>query len=82
MCIIWPDLFRQSFIRSSFYSFMYIYLFVYKQNKIMEKRTFKVIIAATGSVASIKIPVLIKSLLKSSDSHQNYKFEVRVLSVD
>lgn len=42
----------------------------------MDIYTFRVLIGVTGSVATIKLPVLIKSLLDSNLSNQNIIFEV------
>lgn len=42
----------------------------------MEKITFKVLIGATGSVASMKIPNLVECILKLNTVEANLKFEV------
>ncbi|KAL0838569.1 hypothetical protein ABMA28_016670 [Loxostege sticticalis] len=44
----------------------------------MEKRQHKLLIAATGSVAALKIPILVKSVLELV-SNQNDFFEVRLV---
>ncbi|KAL0882884.1 hypothetical protein ABMA27_016400 [Loxostege sticticalis] len=44
----------------------------------MEKRQHKLLIAATGSVAALKIPILVKSVLELV-SNQNEIFEVRLV---
>lgn len=41
----------------------------------MEKSKFRLLVGATGSVAALKIPILIDSLLKLNDQQQ-YIFEV------
>lgn len=46
----------------------------------MEKKTFKLLIAATGSVAALKIPVLVKSVLENN-KEPRHSFEVSFLSV-
>lgn len=42
----------------------------------MDKRSCKLLIAATGSVAALKIPILIKSLLEIPEDELTYVFEV------
>lgn len=42
----------------------------------MHKHTCKILIAATGSVAALKIPILVKSLLDLSAEENGYLFEV------
>ncbi|CAB3253034.1 unnamed protein product [Arctia plantaginis] len=44
----------------------------------MSPRSCKIVIAASGSVAAMKIPILIKSLLEPSDK-RNYVFEVHLV---
>jgi phosphopantothenoylcysteine decarboxylase len=53
-------------------------------NQVSEYRTFKILICATGSVASIKIPELISLFLKSETSNSSVpmRFEVRVAFTD
>ncbi|KAJ8722294.1 hypothetical protein PYW08_004696 [Mythimna loreyi] len=45
----------------------------------MDKRSCKLLIAATGSVAALKIPVLIKSLLEIPEDELTYVFEVHLI---
>ncbi|XP_075978284.1 phosphopantothenoylcysteine decarboxylase [Anticarsia gemmatalis] len=45
----------------------------------MDKRSCKLLIAATGSVAALKIPVLIRSLLDLPADEMTYCFEVHLL---
>ncbi|KAI8437116.1 hypothetical protein MSG28_010466 [Choristoneura fumiferana] len=47
----------------------------------MEKKEkiFKVLVAATGSVAALKIPILIKKILETNDNNERYKFEIRII---
>lgn len=42
----------------------------------MDKRSCKLILAATGSVAALKIPLLIKTLLELPEDEMTYVFEV------
>ncbi|CAK1580606.1 unnamed protein product [Parnassius mnemosyne] len=44
----------------------------------MDKSTFKLLIGATGSVAALKIPLLLESLIKLNGIHQ-YKFEISIV---
>ncbi|KAJ2949312.1 hypothetical protein O0L34_g6265 [Tuta absoluta] len=45
----------------------------------MEKRAYNLLLAATGSVASLKIPVLAKSLLDLNTEEKGYRFEVHLI---
>lgn len=45
----------------------------------MEKLSCKLLIAATGSVAALKIPILIQSLLDVSTEPKKYTFEVHLI---
>lgn len=54
------------------------YLWSNFEIKVMEKRQHKLLIAATGSVAALKIPILVKSVLELV-SNQNEIFEVSAI---
>lgn len=41
-----------------------------------EKRPYNLLVAATGSVAALKIPELTRSLLALNEENQRYYFEV------
>uniref|UniRef100_A0A2A4JEQ2 Phosphopantothenoylcysteine decarboxylase n=2 Tax=Heliothis virescens TaxID=7102 RepID=A0A2A4JEQ2_HELVI len=45
----------------------------------MDKRSCKLLIAATGSVAALKIPILIKTLLDIPEDEMTYVFEVHLI---
>ncbi|XP_049873810.1 phosphopantothenoylcysteine decarboxylase [Pectinophora gossypiella] len=45
----------------------------------MEKRPYNLLIAATGSVAALKIPILVKSLLELNKTNERYYFEVHLI---
>ncbi|XP_026761907.2 phosphopantothenoylcysteine decarboxylase [Galleria mellonella] len=45
----------------------------------MESNPYKLLIAATGSVAALKIPVLVKSLIDLNDTESACTFEVRLI---
>lgn len=46
-----------------------------------EKRPYNLLVAATGSVAALRIPELTSSLLALNQENQGYYFEVMSLSV-
>ncbi|KAM3957136.1 phosphopantothenoylcysteine decarboxylase-like [Aphomia sociella] len=48
----------------------------------MENTTYKVLVGATGSVAALKIPILVKSLLDLHTNERIYNFEVRLIVTD
>ncbi|XP_026739027.1 phosphopantothenoylcysteine decarboxylase-like [Trichoplusia ni] len=45
----------------------------------MDKRSCKLILAATGSVAALKIPLLIKTLLELPEDEMTYVFEIHLV---
>ncbi|XP_063383756.1 phosphopantothenoylcysteine decarboxylase [Cydia fagiglandana] len=45
----------------------------------MEKNVYKVLVAATGSVAALKIPILARTLLEFNENESRYKFEIRLI---
>ncbi|XP_059052152.1 phosphopantothenoylcysteine decarboxylase [Achroia grisella] len=45
----------------------------------MENNPYKLLIAATGSVAALKIPILVNNLLELNTSETPYHFEVRLI---
>ncbi|XP_063535955.1 phosphopantothenoylcysteine decarboxylase [Cydia strobilella] len=45
----------------------------------MEKNVYKVLVAATGSVAALKIPILVRTLLELNENESRYKFEIRLI---
>ncbi|XP_052741433.1 phosphopantothenoylcysteine decarboxylase [Bicyclus anynana] len=48
----------------------------------MAVNTFKIIIGVTGSVATIKLPMLVKSLIDLNQTEQGYHFEVKVVCTE
>ncbi|XP_047991927.1 phosphopantothenoylcysteine decarboxylase [Leguminivora glycinivorella] len=45
----------------------------------MDKNVYKVLVAATGSVAALKIPILVKTLLELNKNESRYQFEIRLI---
>lgn len=67
----------KSFMSRNVTSTVNIYVFVVLNwNKMDTRRSCKLLLAATGSVAALKIPNLIKALLEIPPEQMTYDFEV------